>query len=551
MTGKISRENVLATAGNYAMYAANQDIWSASGECLVPPGVGVVYDPVKMKSLGAGITTTTNPNIVIGVGVDTNGDGVSETIRACFGDKLYGHYVTGASAEPPACGVTAIKDFFFECTEGDEFTIAVTIENNRSRREMPYNKDFTYVVSVKTDKTPCATCEDQVDCSIVSCKIVDVFEGKPLGSTSLFQRDKFTEQAIARYTELMPFDVVRLFGSSSTPLVKTSKVFCVSTVAGTCDNCIDTNFLFTTATFTDTRLETPATATITFTNVANTAGTATLSAQLARVVNQINTALDGNGRAVLRKNIGKCCPFAIEVNTCFDDFAITGLTPCSNTNPFADPEVTAIKCKNCTPGTTSKAKPKCGIRVIAKGEDYDCSIIPTGRIKLNFLSKIEIYPLEGFTEGSTLVKDVQVGSNPKNLGYYWEAIDLASDNGGLGRSHNPHNTAVGALGLPGPFDRSSASRYSNIKCAAQYCSYRITSLLPFRETNVHGTQRTTEGLTSIIVPSGDTVTRTSLEAILNPWLASSPYAKLATITCSSDQDQDGGTYPDYNADRRI
>lgn len=545
MIGRNARHNVVAAFGNYSVYPANQPIWSTDGDCLVEPGRIVVFNPQTQKSLGVGITAQSNPTIVIGVGYDSNNDGVSETIRACFGDKLYGYNITAASAEAPGCGLAPIKDFFFDCTHYDDsYTVAVTVENYRTRTEFAYGKDATYLIQAKVDKKPCDTCDSGVACQVVQCDIVDAAQGKALGNSSPWFRDKFTEHAIKRKWDAAPFKIVPLYGSANLAK-KTTKTWCVNTVANGCDNCIDTNFLFTTATYTDAA---SVVQTITFTNVANTAGTATLSAQLDRVINQINKALDGNGYAVLRKGIGKCCSYTLELNTCFDDFAITGLAYCDESNPYDFTYVQQLYCKSCTtPSTQSPGK--CGFRVIGLTEDYDCSHYATHTPIVNFLSKINIYPVGGFEEGQTYVREIQKGKEPKNLGYHWQWIDYMSDNGGSGRSQKDTTDFYGRLALPGKNGRLTVD--GTISCPSQYCSYSIHHNLPHRTTDVHGWEKQTQGLTSVIIKSSDTTTRTSFEAILNPYLSSVPFPKLSTITCASDQDQDNGTYPDYNGDRRI
>lgn len=544
MTGQNARHNVLAASGNYAMYTAGADIFSSTGEILVQPGRLVVYDPLTLKGLGAGITATTNPEIVIGVAVDLDGDGVSDAIRANFGDKLYGYHVTAVSSEPPACGTSPIKDFFFDgCTSmGDTFVIAVTIENPRSRREMVYNKDFTYHVAVKVAKTTCDSCPGGVSCDIVSCQIVDGFKGPK--QTDLRKIEKFTKNAIERNWAAAGFKVVKLFGSANTA-VDTTFEYCVDLVAGNCDNCIDTDFLFTTFSFTEPDGETPTE--FTFTNVANAGGTATLASQLRRVVDQINVALDGHGHAVLTKSIGKCCSYKIEVNTCYADFVITGLTPCATSNPFEFTYVPTTVCKNCTT-TAAIAPPTCGFRIIADTVDYDCGKYPETSPIVNFLQEINVYTVSGFDGTNTYVRDIQVGSNPKNLGYHWQFIDINSDNGGLGRTHNEYNDQYGSLGLPGSRDRVNST---NIKCPTQYCSYSIHHNLPFHTQDVFGEKRYVQGLTSVIIPSADTTTRTGFEAIINPYISSLPHQKIATVTCGSDQDVASDAFPDYNGNRDI
>lgn len=544
MTGKNARQNVITLFGNYALYPAATNVFSSDGECLVAPGQAVIYNPKTLKSLATSITALTNPEIVIGVGHDTNGDGVSDTIRACFGDKLYGYNITAASAEPPACGLSPIKDFFFDCTHyDDDFTVAITVEDHQSRSEQAYNHDFTYVVHVKVDKIPCDTCESGIECKIVACNIVDAFKGIYKGANPNL-RDTFTKDALERQAAAAKIEIVPLYGSADLESL-TTKDFCVSMVAGACDNCIDTNFLFDTFSFTKAGDEDPTE--FTFTNVANVGGTATLSAQLSRVVKQINTALDGNGYAVLMKNTGMCCPYRIQVNSCYADFAIEGLTPCAETNPFDFTTIQALACKNCAV-QAGVAPPKCGIRIIAKPQEFQCGKYPITNPIVNFIQKIGVYPVSGFKEGQTLVKDIQLGSQPVNQGYHWQYIEYISDNGGLGRTHYGYNDVYGNLGLPGANDRANSV---TAKCGVSYCSYDIHHNLPYDTTDVHGGRISTKGLTSIIVPSGDTTTKTDLEAFFTSYLPTVPGIKIATITCASDQDVASSTYPDYNGNRNI
>lgn len=542
MTGRNARRNVITTFGNYNLYPANQDVFSPTGEILVSPGQPVIIDPVTRKSLGTALTTSNTPKFLIGVGKDTNGDGVSDTLRLSFGDIIYGKDITAASAEAPSFGLSPIKDFFFDCTHyGDDFTIVVEIEDKHSRSETGYNDTFRYPMHVKVEKQPCDTCESGVSCKVVACEFVDAFNGVYKGSNPKL-RDTFTDIAIKNQIKARRFKVVALHGSDSL-VTNTTKDYCVSPVLGACDSCIDGNFLFTTATYTD---ENAVVQTLTFTNVSNAGGTATMLAQLNRVVDQINTKLNGNGSAVLMKNTGHCAPYRIQVNTCYADFAITGLAPCAASNPFNFTYVQELACKTCEV-TSTLTPPKCGIRVIALPEDYDCNCIPTNQIYVNFLQKIDIYPVRGFKEGQWLVKDIQLGTNPRNLGYHWQFLDINSDNGGLGRTHNGYNDTYGTLGLPGKQDRANSS---DVKCGGTYCSYDIHHNLPYDTTDVHGGRIHTNGLTSIIVPSGDTLTKTDLEAFLTSYLPTVPGIKIATITCGSDQDQNG-TYPDYNGNRNI
>lgn len=539
---RIARKNFLFTHGNLGLYPANQNVFNADGDILVAPGQAVVFNPRTNKSIGVGATIDTNPTFVVAVAEDLDGDGISDSLRAGFGDIIHGGHINAITAQGPSCGLSPVKDIFFKCTNtSDTYSVEITVENSQSRHQRAYNQPYRYVLTVKAEPTVCDTCDDEIACGTISCLFVDKFKGS--GTTDPYKREIFTQNALRRRYENADFEVVPLYAGANNT-IKTTKQWCVNPVAGDCESCADSDFLFTTATYTD---ENDDPQTITFTGVANAGGTATLMAQVQRVVKQINTALDGNGHAVIVGGVGKCCPLKIELNTCFDDFAITGLAVCGESNPFLDPVVKERFCKACdAAGETTYT---CGFRVIAKGQDYKCGPFLDVRPTTQFIQKINIHAISGFKPGSTYVKTIQDGREPVNLGYHLIYEDYKSDKGGMGRDFEYTNERYGSLGLPGAKDRyNSVSK--NARCAESYCTYSLMHNLPYHTQDVHGGKTYSRGLTVIAVPSGDSTTKTDWEAFINAYNASTTAPLKVAVTCSSDQDQNA-SYPDFNGQMDI
>jgi hypothetical protein len=525
------RENIIVAKNNYPLYPAEQNVFdTASGRPLVLPGQLVIYDPKTLKSLGPGITTTTNDRIVIGVGYDRDGSGLSTTIRKVFGDQLWGWEIQAATAEPSRCGVPQITDLLFDCViPGQTYSFNVQVEDDRTQNEYPYNRPATYTFSyVAPSEGFCEDCDFSVDPATVACGLIDSVRGAA-GSTSALKQSVFVKRTLRRDNTLdLPFHAVRLFPTSLT--------YCLNPISDSCTNCMWVDAI-TGFTYTDENSDAQE---ITLVNsVDPTDSTRTIQGQLQSIVNQINAVLGKNGHAVITKGFGECCTISLEVNTCFTDFTLLGaesaeITACSSVNPF-DPITVASACTNCTPANTTKTY-SAGIRIIAKPVDAECNCQFPPNTPKGYLGRVmRIEPIGGFGKGSFYVADVQKATLPENTGYEWQNREYASDNGGSGRSHNPFNDSVGRIGLPLAGDRANSVA---AKCSESYCSYALEHAIPNTDTGVHGRHTAARGRSIILIPGGNDVTRAEFEAIINPYLASSSCPIKASITCSADQDQD-------------
>ena len=527
------RENILVASGNYPLFAADQDVFSgpgASGKGVtinVLPGQLVIYDPVDQKSLGPGIDVTTNDRIVVAVGVDTNGDGASDTLRKAFGEKVFGQYIYAANAEPPRCGVHEIVDVLYKCSEvGQEYTIQVNVEDDQTQNQYPYNRPSSYVFTVKTDEVACDDCDPQVFAGEIACKMVDAVKDKRFGTPatkiSTFKKPVSTE---------LPFSAHRLFSRSI--------VYCLNPVGDSCGTgCIAISGIKGV----DIE-ETDGSGVVntTFTNNLNpNDSTQTLQAQLDNIVDQINTALGDLGSAAVTRGITECCPIQLEINTCAFEFNLidtsdADIDSCSEVNPLAAITVDNA-CRNCGDSASASITYDGGVRFISKGVDLECDCqFPPNPPKGYFGRKLDAYPSDGFATGGAFVRKTQPMQFPQNLGYQWQWKEYVSDNGGAGRGHNPFNYHAGPIGLPYANARALAG---TVDCKTSYCSYTIEHGLPHTNTGVSDPFRMARGRTVVLIPSDDTTTRTEWEAVINSYIGSPSMPVKASMTCASDQDQD-------------
>jgi len=174
-----SRENIIVAKGNYGLFPAGEMVFNGDGSINVLPGQIVFYDPVTKKGLGPGTTVSDVDRIKLGVGCDTTGDGMADTIRMTFGDNVYGCNIDALTAEPPTCGLPAIKDLLFgDCLEcGQNLSIAIHVEDDSTQNQYPYNKKAEYIYTASTGECGCDDCDDAVPCEQAVCALIDAING--------------------------------------------------------------------------------------------------------------------------------------------------------------------------------------------------------------------------------------------------------------------------------------------------------------------------------------------------------------------------------------
>lgn len=512
------RENFLVASGDQSVYAGGLDVFNSDGTTKVAPGQLVFWDPATATSLDSTITCADYDRIVISQGLK-NGK-----LRSCFGDVLHGCNVQAINVEAPACGVADIWDFYIDesisCNEN--FSITITVDDDDTRNLFPWNKKETYTYSVDTRDCACTDCASGFDAFKLACKLRDQINNQ--GYNALPVNKKGIFKNIPAYSK--KFTASLLYPGSTS-----SVVYCINPVAGSdCDRCIDADVHIRSMKFdTDT--------VVTFTGTSNAAGDATLIEKLDTIVAQINAALGDNGSAYITKGVGGCCPWRLEINSCYGD--VTLHSNLLGTSPIADcagPEspfstvTIANTCPNCAADDTKVFT--AGLRIAAVAQNFKCdpmAAVPNPVEGIG-LRKLEVFPTKGFSCGKSYVYHKQTASHPENLGYHFQWQEFTSNNGGMGRDHeNFVRKGYGPLGLPLGIGRESAV---STVCKESYCSYAIEHAIPYRDQTVYGNPVNPRGTTVVLIPSGDTTTQTEFEAIINNYLPSCGCPVKTAVTCA-------------------
>lgn len=544
---RISRENILAAYGDQAVYASDQAMFTEDGYSLLSPGQLAVWDPVTLKSLGAGITPATKGRIVISVGVD------EKTIKSCFGDELYGNNIQAVTCEPSRCGAANVWDILWNDVSCDEdYTINITRKDDATQNSYPYNKPATYSYTVKASTCACSSCDSGVDGRLLACALRDSINAKRSATTKLstFLPSKLNTQSKG-------FTAHVLYGGDNpdSDTNATTYVFCINPVVeATCDgNCIHMDKLVKGISFTEAGEEDPTEVAITSTAYTTPTPDQGFLYDIDRIVAQINTALDGNGSAAIIRGAGGCCPFKLEINSCYTDIQLwsddftTEIEPCETYNPFdpADFPITSEhSCKNCDTAPTRTFTR--GLRIISDPVILPCGDNPDLNPKVMKTIDLNVFAVGGFSCAQTYIRETQASVIPENLGYDWIVRDYLSENGGTGRGQDAfEHLGYGAAGYP--LGRGRSGGIQPIKCGDTFCSYAIAHTLPHTDPGVRGVPHATRGTTIVLIPSEDSVTRADFEALLNPYISAANPIIKTTVTCASDQDQtESPRYPDSN-----
>jgi hypothetical protein len=526
------REHILVTKGNNPIFPGGPRVFSDpdpvyGGGGLVPvDGQLAIFDNHSQVSLD-NVSLLGRPYATLATFHDSDGDGMAETMRKAFGDKIFVDNVFAYTAEGCRCAIQEVTDFLFSCTHCSQpYTLTMIIQDNETQNQYPYNKGEQLTF---TSNQECCSCSDCPEDSDVSCKIAQDLINQINGvlTTNPLKVPTFNRPAPKNTVK-----AVRLYGGAAA-----SKLYTLEPVeTDGCTNCTAVPFV---KSFTYDIGDGNGTITVTFTNNADPAdGTQTLIGQLPGIVNQINQALDGKGHAILRRGITACCPITLEINTCAT--AVTVKTTgdvnlvAVDSNPLA-PLTLGGQCVNCGDQSLEETTFEYGIRVIAdpvivntrNGDHLNRPLGVTFR-------KVDLYPSGGFSCGGAYVRKTQKVQIAENMGYQWAWREYASATGTSGRDVDGFNKNYGPIGLPG-----SKSRYSAgfVDPDEQYCSYVIQHGLPFADKGPIGALRVSKGRTVILVPQADTVTQASIESTLGPWILSANNGVWQSAICGTDQDQ--------------
>lgn len=342
-TLKNIQKHVVAS-GDYALATAGQTLFTIIGSGSrrrisynVSPGQIVAY------VIEGGVTRTVDDGtlaagdiheLYIGVGVDLDGDGVTDDIRHIGIEQVGGCDPREVSTSSPRCGSPQIMDFYFDCTECNEtYSVIVRVDDNQTRSYSPWNKSFSeFVGSIVTNCNSCNDCPAEHNCKEIACKLADALNNDLDLKVGSRKYPDWKGQGLPR-----PFFATRLHSNSF--------VYCLSpqTEVGGCKDCTYigaiTGALINGTKYTFVGNTNPADATQTF------------PGQLDGIVQQLNDAfiteysggqVDVNphaGSAYVTGSYQDCCPIQLHVNTCDASFILLGpgdveIVETSNNNPF-------------------------------------------------------------------------------------------------------------------------------------------------------------------------------------------------------------------------
>ena len=191
----MSRNNdvfqVLVTKGNQAVLAAGKGVTD-----LLPGQAGVFSFESNLSIDG----TVPTRNFYVAVGLDEDGDGVTDNIRKSAGSHIQTRNIAFYSYRPFEAGIPMIlefKDFKTKC--GEQYGIAIEFRNQQIYRTQGYVQfKVNYVVEgVCCDG--CSTGCESGDDNLVAKKLVDAINNDPRGFVKAEMFNTTTNAVVTDY----------------------------------------------------------------------------------------------------------------------------------------------------------------------------------------------------------------------------------------------------------------------------------------------------------------------------------------------------------------
>ncbi len=533
---RILQERWLVADKNHSIFPANQAIFiELDDQYGLNPAIKdqqvVVYNADTGVSVGAGVTATTCPNMVIATGIDTDGDGYADVLRTVAFKKLSANSLNAVTAEPPTCGQIKILDVGIGCTKlGNSFSLTIEARNEEYERlydQFRGYERFTETVEFGYDK--CTDCETELNCKEVACALANKFNGKDR-NYSLKKNISLLKRVREHQDKDKPFHVYVLH--------ENDYEFCFATASTACVGCTTIDAI-TGITIDDV--------VHTFIGTTDEDGLLTTTAQVAKVIKNINRLLGDKGYALDASTYtgsGKpCCDgVKILINACvpvtLQGVEGADITPCATGLP-THTVVTQGACGGCSTETTTT--PCAYLRVVPKPIKLD-----------KFADRPDSWQ-------KTLYTDIRVSTsyNHNNFGFFREFVkqDYIIPRGLVYEVQHQiikqdtsmnepfswgYDEFTGTYKNFYPGSRTPAMGKGIFNGCDSYdsvCIYNFEHDGITKDTNVASNQTDIHFRTKVVVPNTNTAFKTEFEAIINPWIQSIPYKLFQTVTCASDQDQ--------------
>lgn len=507
-----------------AIYAAPSEYGADDAQILVPPGQYVVMDVATKLSLDNTATKTANPNIKIGLAIDLNGDGISDTIRWHL-ETSSGCAVESMEAELPTCGVASIVDVFPRCVKcGETYTIQVRayrpdLDPYASSPGIGNVYDFSYQV-------PCGGCEDgdcpdEVNADVLMCGMANVIDGI---NTDPNWDVRLNSMPFEVKKHDFPFTVAQLYNTGNT-----TYELCLTESDASCADCVNLPDIagFSSASGNLDITFSPATFV--------TEGGVKVSkrAHWELAANLITKHLAGKGKAVFLPAVGNCCTnHKLEVNSCLTDLVFKdgdgnpiALCGGAATSPFA--AVTIYnECKDCDNAASESWTPTIGWRFYAKAQQARCGCVADNYTLAEYFTEIEVFPKYGFVDGGVAVIKRQESTLPTGQGFQWQAVELYHLEEYAGETFVEDNYN-GKHGEPELNDRLN---HVTTNCRDSYCAVTLTQA-QLRRRDISGRTHAPKVTSHFLMPKADTTTQTQMLAFLNAYFAGEECG-VATVACS-------------------
>ena len=200
----MSRNNdvfqVLVTKGNQAVLAAGNEVTD-----LLPGQAGVFSFESNLSIDG----TVPTRNFYVAVGLDEDGDGVTDNIRKSAGSHIQTRNIAFYSYRPFEAGrpmILEFKDFKTKC--GEQYGIAIEFRNQQIYRTQGYVQfKVNYVVEgVCCDG--CSTGCESGDDNLVAKKLVDAINNDPRGFVKAEMFNTTTNAVVTDYDAFVAANLV-------------------------------------------------------------------------------------------------------------------------------------------------------------------------------------------------------------------------------------------------------------------------------------------------------------------------------------------------------
>ena len=200
----MSRNNdvfqVLVTKGNQAVLAAGNEVTD------LLPGQAGVFSFESNLSIDGSVPTR---NFYVAVGLDEDGDGVTDNIRKSAGSHIQTRNIAFYSYRPFEAGrpmILEFKDFKTSC--GEQYGIAIEFRNQQIYRTQGYVQfKVNYVVEgVCCDG--CSTGCESGDDNLVAKKLVDAINNDPRGFVKAEMFNTTTDAVVTDYDAFVAANLV-------------------------------------------------------------------------------------------------------------------------------------------------------------------------------------------------------------------------------------------------------------------------------------------------------------------------------------------------------